>query len=58
MRKKVSIVGAGNVGATAGHWIASYRFAVKRDQVYYGTRRKEQIFVFAPRTAFATVAQI
>src|ERR1700739_3435399 len=27
MRKKVSIVGAGNVGATAAHWIASKELA-------------------------------
>ncbi|MGB6687211.1 MAG: malate dehydrogenase [Terracidiphilus sp.] len=27
MRKKVSIVGAGNVGATAGHWIAAKELA-------------------------------
>src|SRR5436853_7707320 len=27
MRKKVSIVGAGNVGATAAHWIASDELA-------------------------------
>ena len=27
MRKKVSIVGAGNVGATAAHWIAAKELA-------------------------------
>ncbi len=27
MRKKVSVVGAGNVGATAAHWIASKEHA-------------------------------
>ena len=27
MRKKVTIVGAGNVGATAAHWIASKELA-------------------------------
>ena len=27
MRKKVSIVGAGNVGATCAHWIASKELA-------------------------------
>ena len=27
MRKKVSIVGSGNVGATAAHWIASKELA-------------------------------
>src|SRR5258706_2882006 len=27
MRKKVSIVGAGNVGATAAHWVASKELA-------------------------------
>ena len=44
MRKKVSIVGAGNVGATAAHWIASKELAdVVLIDVVEGCRRVRRL---------------
>ena len=48
MRKKVTIVGAGNVGATAAHWIAAKELAdVVLIDVIEGVPYDEMPFVYA-----------